>query len=241
MRSSVGTNPAPGASCNRFDTSLATTSAGWPAICATINNDLWFSFTPASTGPYIIDTKNPCGYVAGTATDTTIAVYTSCVAGAPIACNGNAGNNSLSMVNPTLTDGDPYLIRVGNVTLNTGTGTFYLNVNPGTAIPANDLCASATPVVLGTNPAPAASCNTFTNEFATSDMLGYPRRLRHDRQRRVVRLHAGGRRRLPDRHRDAGRVHDGIEHQFDPGRLPVAALSERRWHVTPTPASRAPG
>ena len=112
--------------------------------------------------------------MAGTATDTTIAVYTSCVVGAPIACNGNAGNNSLSMVNPTLTMGVPYLIRVGVLTATTGTGTFYLNVNPGTAIPANDLCASATPVVLGTNPAPAASCNAFTNEYATSDTLGYP-------------------------------------------------------------------
>jgi hypothetical protein len=175
----VGTNPAPAASCNYFTNDLATSSAGWPTatptICATLVNDVWFSFTPAASGPYIIDTSTPCGFTPGTALNTTLIVYdSSCNSAVPgLACDADAGTLTLSSVNISLTGGSTYLIRVGT-TAATGAGTFYLNIAPGTVGAPNDTCATAITVGTGTNPAPAASCNTFANDFATSDTLGYP-------------------------------------------------------------------
>jgi hypothetical protein len=175
----VGINPAPSAPGNFYSNDLATNSAGWSALtgCASpvIANDVFFSFTPPATGPYVISTNNPCGWCAGTAANTTLAVYaTPCApAVAAIACDADSGTGSLSLVTVTLTGGTPYLIRVGT-TAATGAGTFYLNVNPGTTAVPNDTCATALTVTTGINPAPSASCNTFTNDFATSDTSGLP-------------------------------------------------------------------
>jgi hypothetical protein len=172
----LGINPAPGASCNYFTNEGATNSAGWPALSACgilgINNDVWFEFTPSTTGPYLIDTNNPCGFTAGTATNTTVALYASCVPGGEIACDGDSGADNLSAVSAVLTAGTPYKIRVGTLFATIGTGTFYLSVNPGNGAPTNDTCGTAIPVFIGTNPSPAASCNTFFNDFATSDTTG---------------------------------------------------------------------
>jgi hypothetical protein len=167
----LGTNPGPGASCSFYSNELATSSAGWPAVCATIANDLWFYFTPATPGTYVIDTGTPCGFAPGTADNTTLAVYdSSCnTAVPPLACDADSGPGSLSLVAINLTGGSTYLIRVGTAAT---TGTFYLNINQG-GPPPNESCATAIPIGLGTNPSPAASCNTFRNDLAI-DTVGYP-------------------------------------------------------------------
>ena len=71
----TGTNPSPSASGSTFSNSGSTTTAGYPTICATIMNDVWFSFTPGATDTYVFDTNTPCGFAAGTMTNTTIALY----------------------------------------------------------------------------------------------------------------------------------------------------------------------
>jgi hypothetical protein len=126
----LGTNPAPAASGNFYSNVGATTSAGYPAICASLNSDVWFSFTPATTDVYQIDTSTPAGFTAGTETDTVLAVYDSCIPGAPLACDDDTGTGNLSQLSVALAAGQTYLIRVGDWSTSVNPGTFYLNINP---------------------------------------------------------------------------------------------------------------
>jgi hypothetical protein len=171
----LGTNPSPASSCSVYSNIGATDTAGWPAVCGTIAKDLWFTFTPAVSDSYIIDTNTPCGLTPGSTSLTTIAVYSSitCTPVAATSCDTDTGHGTNAAVNVFLTGGSTYYVRVG-VSSTTGEGTFYVNVNPGLLLAANDTCATATPVVTGINPAPAASCFTFDNSYATSDTMGYP-------------------------------------------------------------------
>jgi hypothetical protein len=171
---SMGTNPTPAASGNTFNNVGMTTSAGYPAICATILNDVWFSFTPATSGTYVFDTNTPCGFTAGTMLNTTIALYAAASCGTPgaaLACDADSGFGSLSLLQAALTAGTTYHLRVGSTS--TLPQSFYVNVRQGPLV-TNDTCATPINVGLGINPAPAASCNFFTNDTATSDTLGYP-------------------------------------------------------------------
>jgi hypothetical protein len=131
----LGTNPAPAASGNFYSNVGATTSAGYPATCATLNSDVWFSFTPSTTGVYQITTSTPTGFTAGTETDTVVAVYRSCTAGAVcsvLGCDDDSGTGLLSQLSVGLAGGQTYYIRVGDFSTSVNTGTFYLTINPDT-------------------------------------------------------------------------------------------------------------
>jgi hypothetical protein len=130
----IGTNPSPPASCNTFTNDLATSdTTGLATVCANIINDVWFSFTPAVGGDYVIDTETPPGFMNGTNTNSTVAVYTSCAGPTPIACDANSGvtgSGSMSIVHlASLTAGTPIYIRVGSTVPST-VGTFYLTITP---------------------------------------------------------------------------------------------------------------
>jgi hypothetical protein len=134
----LGNNPAPAASGNFYSNVGATTSAGYPATCATMNSDVWFSFTPATTGVYQFSTDTPAGFTSGTETDTVVAVYGSCTAGAACAvlgCDDDGGAiGLLSQVSVGMAAGQTYYVRVGDYSTSVNTGTFYLTVNPNSTM-----------------------------------------------------------------------------------------------------------
>jgi hypothetical protein len=80
--------------------------------------DVWYSYTAAATG---LVEFNTCD----SATDTTLAVYSSC-GGAALACDDN-GCGAQSLIQLNVTSGSTYLIRVA--LLNSQTGSFRLTVN----------------------------------------------------------------------------------------------------------------
>ena len=138
----LGSNPG---ACLTFTNVLATTSAGYPAICNTISSDVWFSFTPSATGAYRLDTETPAGCPNGTETDTVLAVYSSCAAGAsPIGCDDDSGTGLLSILNVGLCANQTYFVRVGSFGTQSATnsGTFYLNVNPDTSTFTQTFCST---------------------------------------------------------------------------------------------------
>jgi hypothetical protein len=139
----LGANP--GGACGTFTNVGATTSAGYPAICTTISSDVWYSFTPATTGAYRFDTNTPPGCANGTETDTVLAVYPSCALGAPIACDDDAGTGLLSSLSTGLCAGQTYYIRAGSFGSQSATnsGTFYLNISPDTATFTQIFCSPA--------------------------------------------------------------------------------------------------
>jgi hypothetical protein len=135
-----------------FDTSAA---GGDDATnCGGSGPDLFYSFTPAASGGYQIDT-------CGSGFDTVIAVLSDC--STEIICNDDsdcgAGFSLQSTVAATLVAGTTYIIQVDGFGGASGAGT--LNISGPISGPANDLCANATPVTLGSNP--------FDNRFAGTE------------------------------------------------------------------------
>ena len=220
----LGTNPSPGASGNFYSNAGGTTAAGWSTTCAGVamTKDVWFTYTPATTAVYQIDTETPAGYANGSITDTVLEVYNTAACTptlTTVACDDDAGitNGGLtSLLQIVLNAGTTYQIRVGAWTSAVVTsGTFYVNVTFITLPAANDTCATATPLALGANPAPAASGNVFNNIGASNDSLGYPGRLRHDPERSLVQLHSGRLRHLRVRHEHPVRIHRGNDDEHD--------------------------
>jgi hypothetical protein len=139
----LGTNPG---GCMTFSNAMATTSGGYPAICNTISSDVWYSFTPNTTGAYQIDTNTPTGCANGTETDTVVAVYSSCAAGlTPIACDDDTGTGLLSQTSVGLCANQTYYIRVGSFGSQSATnsGTFYLSINPDPVTFTQIVCSPA--------------------------------------------------------------------------------------------------
>lgn len=120
----------------------ATASAD-AASCATFQNDVWFVYVATFTGNAVFTT----GCAAGTL-DTVMAVYDNC-GGLELGCNDNTPGCAAggSQVTAAVVAGNPYFVRVGTLS-GTLFGSFALSI---AAAPANDECASATPVVLGAN------------------------------------------------------------------------------------------
>jgi hypothetical protein len=122
----------------------ATTSVGFntPTCATALNSDVWFTFTPANTGPHQIDTNGPTG--AGLLSDTVLQVYSSCATPA-LACDDDSGNGALSLLNIFLNAGTTYLVQVGDFGGQNSVvqGGFSLNVAFIPPPPANDACANA--------------------------------------------------------------------------------------------------
>jgi len=126
------------------------------ASCALTKADLWYSFTPAASGDFRIET-------CGANFDTVLSIYDGC-GGPEINCNNDAdpntgpscGSANRSRVSPvSLVGGQTYKIRVAakdNAFLTAGFSTVNLSINPAPVLPANDSCGSATAAIEGANP-----------------------------------------------------------------------------------------
>jgi hypothetical protein len=102
------------------------TSVICPADAFIAHNDLWYSYTPASSGVHRIET-------CGTQFDTVLAVYQGCpgVGQSPIACDDDFGTGCALQagVDVALSAGTNYRIRFGSFG-STVTGSFTLSITP---------------------------------------------------------------------------------------------------------------
>jgi subtilisin-like proprotein convertase family protein len=141
-------------------TSVDATPAAAGAItssCSTQDRiDVWYALSIASTAQYAI-TLSPTG-----GWDATLSVWEGC-GGSQIAC----GNGTQRLF---LSSGSTYLLRVSG-TLD-ATGAFTLDVDGGTPIPPNDLCANPGVVSVGSVTATnaAASGSDETPDCAYNDV-----------------------------------------------------------------------
>ncbi|MFO0830350.1 MAG: hypothetical protein U0637_00775 [Phycisphaerales bacterium] len=131
-----------------FDTTAASNDDA--TNCGGSGPEVFYSFTPAASGGYTIDTF-------GSGFDTILAVVASdCTT--ELACNDDSGSLQ-SMLSIGLTAGTTYIIQVDGFGGASGAGS--LNISGPIAGPANDLCENATPATVGSNP--------FNNQFAGTD------------------------------------------------------------------------
>ncbi|HEX8517748.1 MAG TPA: T9SS type A sorting domain-containing protein [Bacteroidia bacterium] len=149
----------------------------------TVDNDVWYSFTPVTTGNYCFSTN----HTGGTLTDTQIAVWrtlnpvSSCQGSyVLVGCNDDVGaTNYRSRVTVALTAGQTYFIQVDG--WGGAIGTFGFSVSavgggcnntagiPAAAAVSNDLMCNAEVVtantkIFGTNAAATASNNCEDSE-----------------------------------------------------------------------------
>jgi hypothetical protein len=124
----------------------ATTSVGFAPVCAVLNSDVWFAFTPTNSGAHQIDTNN--GNPVGQLSDTVLAIYSTCAPG-PIFCDDDSGQGALSLINISLTAGVTYIIQVGDFGVPVQQGTFWINITFIPPPPSNDTCATAIPITEG--------------------------------------------------------------------------------------------
>lgn len=142
----------------------ATASAGPSSACGTYDDDVWFSFVAANSA-HIIQLNNR----AGSTTDLTMQVLSSCGAATALICS-----DPETAVVTGLTVGATYYIRVASWTSTANqTSTFEVCI---LTPPVNDECANALPItcggtVIGSNVAatnlgqPTASCGTTPGSF----------------------------------------------------------------------------
>lgn len=133
--------PIAGSGTFVFDNTLATTDGSPDNLCLffsldQIELDVWWSWVPATSGAYQLDT------CAQTTVDTKVAIYDGSCAGAVLACNDDSCSLQ-SLVQFTAIAGQTYIIRLGVYPgAAGGTGTF-------TVAPIAPLAIQAT----ATNPA----------------------------------------------------------------------------------------
>lgn len=96
------------------------------------NSDVWFDYHATATGKVLVTTDTPSGQVAGTLTNTVIAVFATCPAGSTtslIACDDNSGIGLLSSLTFDAIQGVQYKIMVAGQGQNGNTeGTFWLAI-----------------------------------------------------------------------------------------------------------------
>ncbi|HLN98750.1 MAG TPA: hypothetical protein VK208_09840, partial [Pyrinomonadaceae bacterium] len=152
------------------------TTTGDPTFCAAVSgldDTIWYTFVPAVTGTYNITT---CPTVApGTSTsDTILGIFTSSGScGGPftsVDCNDDDidCNNNASTISPILTAGLTYYIVAGRSTflVEPSSVPIQLAISRVPA-PANDTCASATPLTLNT-PAIGQATAAANNDYQLS-------------------------------------------------------------------------
>ena len=119
--------------------------------------DVWFTFTPGSTDSFDLEVVNN-----GSGTfDTKMTVYDHTGGACPplvgniVDCDDDDGELGFSKVTTMLTNGTPYLVRVGSF----GAGTFEVPAALSIAVtplppaaPANDDCVNSSAVLLGNTP-----------------------------------------------------------------------------------------
>ena len=159
-------------------TSLATNSGGLPvAPCGSSSGspDVWYTYTPATTGTVDINT-------CGSGYDTALQVYSgTCGSFNQMACNDDEGSTGpcsgtlQSAVSVTMNAGETYYIRVTGYNGNSGTYNLLVTGGGGTVTnpPTNDDCSGRIGIPLGalefstqdaTTDGPTESCGTATND-----------------------------------------------------------------------------
>ncbi|MFZ4573908.1 MAG: trypsin-like serine peptidase [Phycisphaerales bacterium] len=120
----------------------------------TNHDDVWYRFVAPYDGTYIVETLS-----GGTLADTVLSVHSACpgTAANTIVCDDDSGTLNLSRLTFDGNAGTTYRVRVAG--FNGTNGSFNLRVD--LAPPANDACASATVIGLGTT--------VGTNRAATND------------------------------------------------------------------------
>ncbi len=116
-----------------FDNSAATTDGVADSLCnffgtQQIDRDVWYRWTPATTGSHTISL---CG---GTSVDTKMALYAggSCPVGTALACADDSCQLQTELV-ASVTAGQPYMLRVGVYPgAAGGTGNFVISSGGGT-------------------------------------------------------------------------------------------------------------
>ena len=122
---------------NKDDAGGATLEPGEPRPCADIDNTVWYSYTPASSGVLAVDTN-------GSDYDTAIAVYTGSSLGSllNVACDNDAGFLTNSRIAFVAQAGVNYYFQVGGAL--DARGNAVLNLSAETApIKGNDNFANA--------------------------------------------------------------------------------------------------
>lgn len=139
-----------------FDNTFAATN-GTPGTCVVGGSDgadLWFRFVAPSAGLYSFDTNLSTGL-----TDTTMQLFSVC-GGAELACDDDAGTGFLSQISYTAAAGEEILVRVAGWGTAPQRGAGTLSIVAATP-PANDTCATAASVGVGTT--------AWDNSFANTD------------------------------------------------------------------------
>lgn len=165
----------PGTTCSSVISGTlqsATASTGPTSSCGTYDDDVWYSFV-ATAPSHVVTLQN----IAGTVTDLTYQVLSSCGAATALICS-DPNTNLIT----GLTPGNTYYIRVASYTSTGGQNTtFDVCVSNVAPPPANDECANAvnvpvnptstcTSVVSGTlvgatsSAGPTSSCGTYDDD-----------------------------------------------------------------------------
>jgi hypothetical protein len=121
----------------------ATTSSGVPSGCAASGADVWYHYTPATSGTVMV---SMCPLDGGMATfDSVLRAFSgTCGALSIVACNNDVCGQR-SRVAFSASGGTTYLIAVSGFA--GATGSFTMNVSLGS--PSNDECSNAIPVGQG--------------------------------------------------------------------------------------------
>jgi hypothetical protein len=148
-----GVNPAPpaGVSGTFFSNVGAFDDAG--ASCATHASDVWFTYVAIGSGPATFSTNTPPGFVAGSLTDTVLAVFDVC-GGLQLSCDDNSGDGALSQATVNLVSGTSYRVRVGS--RGPGEGTFYVTVKQDFALKAESPAGAGSVLLRHENGMPGA-------------------------------------------------------------------------------------
>jgi len=144
-----------------FDNTAATQDGAGNPLCLEfgtdqIDRDVWFAWTPASSGGYLVRTCNVAPI------DTKIAIYdgSSCAASIMLDCNDDTCSLQSRVQADGLVGGSTYLIRIGSFPGAAGGAGQFEIVAVGA--PANDACANATSIA-------GNGLFEFDNTFATTD------------------------------------------------------------------------
>ena len=140
---SVGV-PEFGDNTNANNTTTLDGGSGCTFSGAPANNDVWYTFTPAASGTFQVNT-------CGSALDTVLSVWTACPGSQfidMIACNDDSCGLQSSVTVP-LNGNQTYYVRVAG--WNNAQGTFTVVVNDLGNLPPGDLCTTAHVVNEGTH------------------------------------------------------------------------------------------
>jgi len=122
--------PITGPGPHSFDNTGATASGTIPS-CVNIAQDVWFSWTAPSTGPFILQT---CGNATN---DTAAAVYGGSCAGLELGCNDDACGLQ-TRVTFDAVGGNIYIIQLGSFSVaSAGAGAFTITLDAPVFNPAN--------------------------------------------------------------------------------------------------------